>query len=48
MGLLLHIALRALQCLNFITTIECASFMRYLPKEGEQLVYEDIYIPDVD
>jgi len=24
------------------------SFMRYLPKEGEQLIYEDIYIPDVD
>jgi hypothetical protein len=24
------------------------SFMRYLPKEGEQLAYEDIYIPDVD
>jgi len=24
------------------------SFMRYLPKEGEQVVYEEIYIPDVD
>jgi hypothetical protein len=24
------------------------SFMRYVPKDGEQLVYEDIYIPDVD
>ena len=24
------------------------SFMRYLPKEGEQLIYEEIYIPDVD
>ena len=24
------------------------SFMRYIPKEGEQLVYEKIYIPDVD
>jgi len=24
------------------------SFMRYLPKDGEQLVYEEIYIPDVD
>ena len=24
------------------------SFMRYIPKEGEQLVYEEIYIPDVD
>jgi hypothetical protein len=24
------------------------SFMRYLPKEGEQLVYEEIYVPDVD
>ncbi len=24
------------------------SFMRYLPKEGEQLIEEDIYIPDVD
>jgi hypothetical protein len=24
------------------------SFMRYIPKEGEQLVYEEIHIPDVD
>ena len=24
------------------------SFMRYLPKEGETVVYEEIYIPDVD
>ena len=24
------------------------SFMRYFPKEGEQLIEEDIYIPDVD
>ncbi len=24
------------------------SFMRYVPKEGETLVYEDIYIPDVE
>lgn len=24
------------------------SFMRYLPKEGEQVFYEEIYIPDVD
>jgi len=24
------------------------SFMRYIPKDGEQLIYEDIYIPDVD
>lgn len=24
------------------------SFMRYLPKEGEQLIEGDIYIPDVD
>jgi hypothetical protein len=23
------------------------SFMRYLPKDGERVVYEDIYIPDV-
>jgi hypothetical protein len=22
--------------------------MRYLPKEGEQLVYEEIFIPDVN
>jgi hypothetical protein len=24
------------------------SFMRYLPKEGEQLIYEEIYVPDAD
>ena len=24
------------------------SFMRYLPRDGEQLVEEEIYIPDVD
>jgi hypothetical protein len=24
------------------------SFMRYLPKEGERLVYEEVYIPDPD
>ena len=24
------------------------SFMRYIPKQGETLVYEEIYIPDVD
>jgi hypothetical protein len=24
------------------------SFLRYIPKDGERLVYEDIYIPDVD
>ena len=24
------------------------SFMRYVPKPGETLVYEDIFIPDVD
>ena len=24
------------------------SFMRYLPRDGEQLIEEDIYIPDVD
>ncbi len=24
------------------------SFMRYLPKPGEQIVYEEIFIPDVD
>jgi hypothetical protein len=24
------------------------SFMRYNPKPGEQVVYEEIYIPDVD
>jgi hypothetical protein len=24
------------------------TFMRYLPKEGEQLVYEEIFIPDVN
>ena len=24
------------------------SFMRYLPKPGEQVVYEEIFIPDVD
>ena len=24
------------------------SFMRYLPKQGQQLIEEDIYIPDVD
>jgi hypothetical protein len=24
------------------------SFMRYVPKEGDQLVYEEIYIPDID
>ena len=24
------------------------SFMRYRPKEGEQLIEEEIYIPDVD
>jgi hypothetical protein len=24
------------------------SFMRYVPKEGEQLIEEEIYIPDVD
>jgi hypothetical protein len=24
------------------------SFLRYVPKDGEQLVYEDLYIPDVD
>jgi hypothetical protein len=24
------------------------SFMRYIPKEGEQLIEEEIYIPDVD
>ena len=23
------------------------SFMRYVPKDGEQVVYEDIYNPDV-
>lgn len=22
------------------------SFMRYVPKDGERIVYEDIYIPD--
>ena len=27
---------------------EIPSFMRYLPREGEQLIEEDIYIPDVD
>ncbi len=24
------------------------SFMRYVPKQGEQLIYEEINIPDVD
>jgi hypothetical protein len=24
------------------------TFMCYLPKEGEQLVYEEIFIPDVN
>jgi hypothetical protein len=24
------------------------SFLRYIPKDGEQIIYEDIYIPDVD
>ena len=24
------------------------SFMRYFPREGEQLIEEDVYIPDVD
>ena len=24
------------------------SFMRYLPKAGETVVYEEIYVPDVD
>jgi hypothetical protein len=24
------------------------SFMRYHPKEGEQLIEEEIYIPDID
>lgn len=24
------------------------AFMRYIPKAGETLVYEEIYIPDVD
>lgn len=24
------------------------SFLRYIPKDGERLVYEDIYIPDVE
>ena len=24
------------------------SFMRYVPKEGEQLIEEDIFVPDVD
>ncbi len=24
------------------------SFLRYVPKPGEQLIYEEIYIPDVD
>ena len=24
------------------------SFMRYIPRQGETLVYEEIYIPDVD
>jgi hypothetical protein len=24
------------------------SFLRYIPKDGERSVYEDIYIPDVD
>ena len=24
------------------------SFMRYVPKDGEQLIEEEIYIPDVD
>jgi hypothetical protein len=24
------------------------TFMRYLPKQGETVVYEEIYIPDVD
>lgn len=24
------------------------SFMRYVPKDGEQLISEEIYIPDVD
>ncbi len=24
------------------------SFMRYVPKQGEQLIYEEIYIPNVD
>ena len=24
------------------------SFMRYVPKEGEQLIEEEIYIPDID
>jgi hypothetical protein len=24
------------------------SFMRYVPKEGEQVVYEEIFIPDPD
>ena len=24
------------------------AFMRYVPKDGETVVYEEIYIPDVD
>ena len=24
------------------------SFMRYVPKQGEQLIEEDVYVPDVD
>ena len=24
------------------------AFMRYFPKDGEQLIEEDIYVPDVD
>ena len=24
------------------------SFMRYVPKDGEQVVFEEIFIPDVD
>jgi hypothetical protein len=24
------------------------SFIRYFPKQGEQLIEEDVYIPDVD
>jgi len=24
------------------------SFLRYIPKDGEQLIEEEIYIPDVD
>jgi hypothetical protein len=29
-------------------TDKVPSFMRYLPKDGERVVYEDYYIPDVD